>query len=256
MTYQILSYLRFLWRSTNQHGVHSPFVYKLVTECFYDKKRYSEYSILRNHRKELIKDPELIHVRDFGAGSKVFRSDVRKVSDIAKTAGIRKKRQQLLFRLVRYLQPTSILELGTSMGISTMAMALASAEATIRTVEGCSNTANKARELFEKFKIQNVAIHLSDFDTFLSEDDSKFDLIYLDGNHSKDATISIFKRLLSKVQNDSVIIFDDIYWSREMTEAWEIIVAHPEVTVSIDTFQWGIVFFRKEQVKEHFEIRV
>ena len=62
--------------------------------------------------------------------------------------------------------------------------------------------------------------------------------------------------LLPKTHNDSIFIFDDINWSKGMQEAWNKIKAHPQVSVSIDTFFWGMVFFRKEQVKEHFKIRV
>jgi predicted O-methyltransferase YrrM len=256
MIYQIVSYLKFLRRSTNQHGVHSPFVYELVTECFYDKSHHPEYKLLKQHSKLLRNDHESIEVTDFGAGSRVFRSNKRKISAIAKTAGARRKRQQLLFRLVQFLKPTSILELGTSLGISTFAMALAAKDIKINTVEGCPQTANTAKKYLEKFQVENVDLQNTEFNTFLADDKSEYDFIYVDGNHNKVATLAIFERLSSKVHNNSIIIFDDIYWSREMTEAWNEIVARPEVTVSIDTFQWGLVFFRKEQVKEHFIIRV
>jgi predicted O-methyltransferase YrrM len=81
-------------------------------------------------------------------------------------------------------------------------------------------------------------------------------LIYFDGNHSKIATLDYFEALLPTISNESVWIFDDIHWSPDMEEAWEIIKKHPKVTVTIDTFQWGLVFFRREQEKEHFIIRV
>lgn len=256
MFYLISSYLKFLRRSTNQHGVHSPFVYELVTKCFYDKTPYPEYKLLREHRKLLANDHQTIEVKDFGAGSRVFRSNHRKVAAIAKTAGIRRKQQELLFRLVKFLKPNSILELGTSLGISTFTMAKAADEVTITTLEGCPQTAKKAKQYLEKFKVENVRIQNSHFNSFLAEDQSQYDFIYVDGNHSKTATLGIFDQLLTKVHNDTIMVFDDIYWSREMTEAWNEIVGHSEVTVSIDTFHWGVVFFRKEQVKEHFTIRV
>ncbi|HEX9151561.1 MAG TPA: class I SAM-dependent methyltransferase, partial [Flavobacterium sp.] len=81
-------------------------------------------------------------------------------------------------------------------------------------------------------------------------------LIYFDGNHSKIATLNYFELLLPTITNESVWIFDDIHWSSAMEEAWEIIKKHPKVTVTIDTFQWGLVFFRREQEKEHFVIRI
>jgi predicted O-methyltransferase YrrM len=83
-----------------------------------------------------------------------------------------------------------------------------------------------------------------------------YQLIYFDGNHSKEATLQYFNLLLPTITNETVWIFDDIHWSTDMTEAWETIKKHPKVKVTIDTFQWGLVFFRSEQEKEHFTIRV
>ena len=120
----IKSYLNFLWKSKNEHGVHSPFVFDLVTKCFYDKKQYPEYSILNNYRKSLLLNKNTIDVTDFGAGSRVFKSNTRAINQIAKTAGISSKRAELLFRITNYFQPESILEIGTSLGMATSALAL------------------------------------------------------------------------------------------------------------------------------------
>ena len=122
--HSIKSYLKFLWNSKNQHGVHSPFVYNLVTKCFYDKTNYEEYSILKSYRKTLLANKETIEVTDFGAGSRVFKSNTRPINQIAKNAGISPKRAKLLFRIVNYIQPNSILEIGTSLGLATSALAL------------------------------------------------------------------------------------------------------------------------------------
>ena len=96
-----------------------------------------------------------------------------------------------------------------------------------------------------------------DFNTEIKKCSSnKYDLIFFDGNHQKEATLNYFETLLETAHNDSVFIFDDIYWSKNMTDAWETIKNHQKITVTIDTFFWGFVFFRKEQLKEHFTIRV
>ncbi|MFZ0597916.1 MAG: class I SAM-dependent methyltransferase, partial [Flavobacterium sp.] len=115
---------------------------------------------------------------------------------------------------------------------------------------------------FQKFNFNNVDLVISEFEIYLQDiklkletETKNFDLIYFDGNHSKKATLAYFELLLITITNDSVWIFDDIHWSQEMEEAWEIIKKHPKVTVTIDTFQWGFVFFRYEQEKEHFVIR-
>ena len=124
MLQQIKSYLNFLYHSKNEHGVHSPFVFNLVTKCFYDTQNYPEYSILKNYRKALLQNKNTIKVTDFGAGSRIFKSNTRQMAKIAKTAGITSKRAELLFRIVRYFQPNSILEIGTSLGLATSALSL------------------------------------------------------------------------------------------------------------------------------------
>ncbi|KRB57713.1 O-methyltransferase [Flavobacterium sp. Root186] len=258
MFFQIKSYLKFLWDSKNEHGVHSPFVFSLLTKCFYDKKPKPEYQILKNYRKSLIENKNFIEVTDFGAGSKVFKSNKRQISKIASTAGISPKRAELLFRVTHYFQPKNILEIGTSLGLATAALALGNTNAKVITIEGCPNTANTAQNQLDKFDCKNVENIISEFESFLISENlnSKiYDLIYFDGNHSKKATLTYFELLLPTINNDSLWIFDDIHWSPEMEEAWEIIKKHPKVKVTIDTFQWGFVFFRCEQEKEHFVIR-
>ncbi|MEM6718789.1 MAG: class I SAM-dependent methyltransferase [Bacteroidota bacterium] len=254
MWYQIFAYFRFLAKSTNQHGIHSPFVYDLVTKCFYDKQPTAHYQTIQNYRETLLKNDTIIEVKDFGAGSRVFSSDKRKVSAIAKNAGITQKRAQLLSRLTSYFNCNKCLELGTSLGIGTIAMQNAT---DVYTIEGCPETAKIAEQQLRKFEMDNVSITIAPFEKALSQfNDELFDLIYFDGNHQKEATLSYFEQLLKTAHNDTVFIFDDIHWSKDMTEAWETIKNHQKVTVTIDTFFWGFVFFRKEQVKEHFIVRL
>lgn len=236
--------------------MHSPFVYDLVTKCFNDKTKYPEYEILKSHRKALRSDSSMVEMKDFGQGSRVFKGNARKVSAVVKNAGMRKKRQKLLFRLSKYFKSETVLELGTSLGLGTVALSLSNEFSAIQTVEGCPNTLQKAQEYFEKFNLHNIQIHQELFSEFLENTSTQFDLIFIDGDHNGERTLGYFNSLLNKVHNDSLIIFDDIYWSKDMTVAWQKIIANEKVTVSIDTFQWGLVFFRKEQPKQHFVIRI
>jgi predicted O-methyltransferase YrrM len=246
--------------------VHSPFVFDLVTKCFYDKKKYPEYEVLKSYRKSLLNNHTIIEVTDFGAGSRVFKSNQRKVSAIAKNAGISPKRAELLFRIVRYFQPENILEIGTSLGLATAALSLGKTSRSLKTkiitLEGCPNTLNHCKSQFQSqnsnFNIENIKFINTEFSSYLETATGNCDwkLILFDGNHSKKATLEYFEILVPSISNDSVWIFDDIHWSKDMEEAWEFIKNHPKVTATIDTFQWGIVFFRKEQAKEHFTIRV
>jgi predicted O-methyltransferase YrrM len=255
--HQGIAYLKFLLKSSNQHGVHSPFVYNLATKCFYDKAKHVEYKTLAHYRSELLKNTEVIKVTDFGSGSKVFKSDTRRISAITKTSGTTLKNTKLLFRMVRYFQPTHILELGTNLGIGTQTMALANPDANITTIEGCPEILKVATQKFSSNNLRNINGIQGRFEDKIHElSPSQWDLIFFDGHHSKEATLKYFEMLLPSAHNDSVFIFDDIYWSKGMTEAWEMIKEHPQVTITVDTFHWGIVFFRKEQLKEHFKIRV
>ncbi len=256
----ISSYLKFLIKSTNHHGVHSPFVYNFITKCLYKKLALSDKNIklIEENRISLLKNNQKINVTDFGAGSKVFDSNWRSVAKIAKNAGISNKNGRLLYKIITYFSTDQILEIGTSIGLATQYLSLANVNAKITTLEGCEETAKIAKDQFNKLKLTNIDVIIGNFkDTLpLLTKNKKYDLIYFDGNHQKEATISYFEQCLKTAHNESIFIFDDIHWSKSMELAWDYIKKHPKVTISIDTFQWGVVFFRKEQLKEHFIIRV
>ena len=256
MFYQIKSYIKFILKSTNQHGIHSPFVYNLVTQCFYNKHFFAEYKAIKNYKKALLKNKSTIKVTDLGAGSKVMKQQNRSITTLAAKAGTTIKRAKLLFRITNYLKPKHILELGTSLGIATQAMHLGYPKAKITSVEGCPNISEFARKQLEIQNINTITLITGHLNAELSKLKSNdYDLIFFDGNHQKEATLHYFKTALETAKNETVFIFDDIYWSKGMTQAWETIKQHPKVTVTIDTFFWGFVFFRKEQAKQDFIVR-
>ena len=157
-----------------------------------------------------------------------------------------------------YFKPKTTFEFGTSVGLATSAMHLGNPKSKIITLEGCPNTMNVAENQFNQFDFDGIKTIIGEFDSSLNmlHLKSTLDFVYFDGNHQKEATLKYFEFCLQHINNNSVFIFDDIHWSKNMDEAWEEIKKHPKVKVTIDTYQWGIVFFRKEQVKEHFTIRV
>lgn len=255
--YQIIQYIKFLLSSTNQHGVHSPFVYDFVTKCLYDKEKYQAYINLDNYRNTLKNSKVELEVTDFGEGSKTLGSKTRKVSKMVRTSSSSKKETKLLYRIANYFKLRSVLELGTSLGMATYAFALANLNSKITTIEGCNNTSIFTKSQFQNLGVNNIKFSISAFASEIEKLDQKhFDCIYFDGHHNKEATIQYFETLLPKAHNDSVFVFDDIYWSKEMTKAWEYIKSHNAVTVTVDCFHLGFVFFRKEQAKEHFKIRL
>lgn len=254
---QIIAYIKFLFKASNQHGVHSPFIYNFVTKCLYDHTNHDAYSKLSDYRNALLRNNDPIAVTDFGSGSRVFKSNTRTISAIAENSGTPLKRAKLFYRLAHYFKPKITLELGTSLGIVTHAMALGHPENKIISIEGCPKIASYSKRLLETSKIKNVVIETGEFKNVLPTlEEKSYDLIFFDGHHNKTATLQYFESLLPKIHNETVFIFDDIYWSKGMTEAWDSIKAHHLVSVTVDCFHLGIVFFRKEQVKEHFKIRV
>ncbi|WP_299064773.1 class I SAM-dependent methyltransferase [uncultured Polaribacter sp.] len=258
MIYLIKEYLNFKLKSSNEHGVHSPFVYNLVTKCFYKKTNIILWESFKKRKQQLLDNKTIIKVTDFGNGSKIFKTNNRQVSKIAKIAGISSRKAKLLIRLVSYFKTNNILEIGTSLGLSTLAIKTANKNAKITTLEGCLETSKVAKDLFNKNNFKNIDLITGNFKETLPKSiiNKQFDFIYFDGNHNKKATLNYFETCLPTINNNAVWVFDDIYWSHEMKEAWLEIKKHPKVTVTVDVFYWGIVFFRKEQAKEHFKIRV
>lgn len=256
--YGIKKYIGYKLRAKDEHSIHSPFVFKLYTEVIKPGERFYAFDELNKLRAQLLRNNEIIEVTDLGAGSKKL-SNQRKVSEIAKISVIPQKYGELLFRLINFFQPRSILELGTSLGLSTLYMHKASPGSELITVEGCPNTHRFATSLLSRYEA-NTAVQIlnSEFGNYFSgmPKEKKFDFVYLDGNHTYEATINYFNQLLAHTSENSVLIFDDIYWSEGMTKAWEEIRSHQKVTVTIDLFKFGIVFFRKEnKQKENFVLR-
>jgi predicted O-methyltransferase YrrM len=256
--FKIRSFIAFLLTSTNKHGVHSPFVYDLVTKCFNGRTNPAKMKAFYKIQKCLYSNKNRITITDYGKGSSIFKSNERKVSNIAKIAGINKKKSALLLRMVDYFNPKNILEIGTSVGLGTSVLSIGNPDAKIVTLEGCKNTADVATTLFKTNHLNNIDLIVGNFNKTLSTVlvDKQFDLIYFDGNHQKEPTLQYFNQCLKTVHNNSIFIFDDINWSPEMQLAWQEIKNHPKVTITINTFFWGMVFFRKEQKKQHFTIRV
>ena len=209
-------------------------------------------------RKELCKSEKTIQITDFGAGSKINNSTKRKIKDVAKNSAKNSKFGKLLYRIIKFYQPKNILELGTSLGISTCYLAKATPKGKVFTFEGCSETAKIAQQNFEKLNIKNIEIIHGNFNATLKpklKEIKNIDLAFIDGNHQEEPTITYFKECLRYANNNTLFIFDDIHWSNGMENAWEQIKKHPKTTVTIDLFFVGIVFIKSELSKEHFTIR-
>ena len=252
----------FIWhrlRAKTRHGVHSPFVYRLVDKVFYDATPKNVYTEVENIRKTLLADDCEITIIDLGAGSHVNNNRQKKISDIAAHALKPPKLAQLLYRIAADLQPKNIIELGTCLGVTTIYLQKAAPNAKVYTLEGSPQTAEVAKEEFSKAGLNDIELVTGNFDDTLPgiiDKLDKVDFVFVDGNHQKEATLRYFEWCLLKVHEDTLLIFDDIYWSEGMKEAWAQIKAHPQVTVTVDLFWIGLVFFKKGRMKEDFLVKV
>lgn len=239
--------------------MHSPFVFDFILNVLNNHKNYEAPNDVEELRKELSHNETEIEIEDLGAGSRLKKTNKKKIKNLATVAVKPKKYGQLLYRLAKHYQPNNIIELGTSLGVTTTYFSFSNKNAQITTIEGSQSIAQIAKQNFEKLKCNNIQLLQGNFDDILPSllnKTSSIDCIYIDGNHRLEPTLNYFHQSLQKKHNNTILIFDDIHWSKEMEEAWLTIKEHPEVKCTIDIFFLGFVFFKKEfKEKQHFSIR-
>lgn len=240
-------------------GVHSPFVFDFIIHVLNDRSRAIREEVIEHYRKSLLRNRAVIEVKDFGAGSSVSNQPERRIKDIAKSALKKPKYARLLQKIARYYEKKNIIELGTSFGTTAAYLAASAEDARVVTFEGSASVSAIAKKFFLENKFENITRIEGDFEETLPEylkTCEKTDLAFIDGNHRKDPTVRYFRSICEKTDAESILIFDDIHWSPEMEEAWDIIRSDKKVTLSIDLFFYGIVFFKKEFLeKRAFTIR-
>lgn len=286
---QFRSLLSYFLSAQNEHGLHSPFVFDLYLNVIKQDGISADFERIEAIRQQMLQSREKIHVTDYGAGSKVNASPVREVRDIAQNSKKSARLGRLFYRLIEQFDYKYIFDLGTSLGLTTLYLA-ANSKTHITTFEGCPETEKVANRNFEQFaagSLQEVkdkgqeatnkrqspitnhksAItnRQSAITTIVGNLDEvldaqvhatpQIDFAFFDANHRYEPTVRYFETCLQKAHNDSLFVFDDIHWSAEMEAAWVYIKAHQSVTVTIDLFAVGLVFFRKQQPKQDFVLR-
>lgn len=258
---QIKNYYRFWLNSkpTGGHGIHSPYVYKLYTEVIEPDKQEKVFEKIEEYRREL-KGCGLSVIRK-SIGESInsgYRGEEVSLKKIARTVAIPKHLGRLLYRLTKHYQPENIIELGTSIGISTMYLAASNLKTSIFTIEGDEAVLGIAQNRFRKNGLTNIQTLSGVFEEQLPRilnEVKSVDLVFIDGDHSGRALISYFNQILPKINEKSIIIVDDIRWSKSMEKAWEYICSNSQVSISIDLFRCGILIFEKGITKQHFLLR-
>ena len=256
----VTGYLKYFVKSKTKYRIHSPFVYSLITEVFEKKAETPEILAIRDIYARLRRSRRVLEVTDFGAGKgkKSYILRFRSVGQIIRKSSVTPEPGGLLYKLAARFQPAVILELGTSLGISTLCLSKGAPGARVITIEGCSTTSEIARENFSEAGISNVEMHTGRFEDILPgtlNDCGKVDFVFIDGHHEYGPTRMYVEMILGKARDETVIVIDDIHWSKGMEKAWEELCNFPAVTVSIDIYRFGILFLRKGLSKQHFIIR-
>ena len=258
--FRLAKYLRYILLSRHRmgHGIHSPFVYDLVSRIFRNKMDPDIVSSIERRRRSLISDHRTIVVKDLGSGAGKMKSGIRKVSYIAKHSPVTLKYGILLSNMAAEFGKPLIVEFGTSLGLSTMYLASSSWQTPVYTIEGCPSTAEIARQNFNMMGLVNIRVLQGSFEDKLADITAMPDkpgLVFIDGNHRKEPVLDYFNRLAQVSDKKTVIIIDDINYSKEMEEAWSEIKKHEKVSITIDIFRMGIVFFREGIWADNYIIR-
>jgi predicted O-methyltransferase YrrM len=213
------------------------------------KEAHPKLKEINEYRIELLKNDATISFTDFGAGSRTNQGNTRSIKEIAKISGTPSKYANLLSKLSDHYNSSKVLELGTSLGIGTLS--LNNDKNQVTTLEGDESVFNFTKQQHSQLDIRFM--HTL-FDDFIEKDSTIYDVIFIDGNHSKEATLKYAKELQKNSHKDSIFIFDDINWSKGMQEAWSEIIKSPDFNITIDLFKFGICF-KADQKKEHFILR-
>jgi len=253
-------YLNYKLFSTHKkgHGIHSPFLFNFITNVLRNKTGRDVVLNIESVRKRLLSDRRVINVTDYGSGGGRRGAGRRKVSEIARNSSVPAKYGKLLARLSKAYGKKCIIELGTSFGIGAMYLAAGSPDAVVHTIEGCPETSAIALENIKGAGYGNIFPHRGIFREqleALKDQKTVPGLVYVDGDHRGDRVLEYFELLCSMADEKTIIVFDDIHCSADMGEAWRKISCDERVTLSVDMFRMGIVFFVKGLTPSHYKIR-
>lgn len=267
--------------NTGGHGIHSPYLFEWVRLVMRGDDSYYVWSAIEDRRQAMLLDDRPLEYVDYGSGKRRVgdeSKDKRIVKDIAKGSLSKPKYAQMLARLVNWLgsplyssplrggigdevsagrKGLTIVELGTSLGMTTAYMAAMDSRNRVITYEGCPAVAEIAKANWNALGIKNIDCRVGEIDVAaLAKDLECVDVAYVDANHTYASTCAYFNMLVEKVHEKSVIIVDDIHYSQEMDRAWREICADDRVTSTMDLYQMGLVFFDKHYWKQNYKLNI
>ena len=187
-----------------------------------------------------------------------MKGNLRKISGIARFSSVPPKYGRLLTNMAASFGGNGVLELGTSLGISTMYLAAGQKDGKVYTIEGCPETLSVAKENFSHCGFSGIRSFSGSFDEMIPEFSKEGvtpGLIFIDGDHRKEPVLRYYEKVKKISCDDTVIILDDIHTSSEMGEAWDEIKKDRDASTTIDINRFGMVFFRKGMARFNYVIR-
>ena len=253
----VRGYFHYWLHAVNEHSLHAPFIYRLYCDVIRADLNNSAYSSIEAVRQDLLQSKNFILIEDIGAKSLTSSQSRRSIRAIARHSLSSPKFSRLLYRLLAYIEADYVVELGTSLGINTLYLSAARPSAQVFTLEGAPALADRAEDVFSQQNRTNIKLVRGNIDETLPpllQQLPRVDLAYLDANHRYEPTVCYFDQITKKAHSNSTVVIDDIYWSAGMQQAWQAIRKHPAVTLSIDLFDAGLVFFRPLPVRQHYTL--
>lgn len=253
---KILGWLKYRRDSLTKFGVHSPFVFSFINRTLEDHQPEAAYRRVESVYQQWKHSKTMIHRNDLGSSGNT--GERLTVGAIVSKQAVRRKYGRLLYRLAKAYGGSHILELGTSVGMGTAYLTAGNPESIITSIEGCSQTqgiaaSHPSLQLNQQVRLMNLSFDESL--RVLQKEKAQFDMVFIDGDHTREATLRYFEQLRPMLHQDSLLVFDDIHWSMGMEEAWAKIQSDPGVSLTLDLYQFGLVYFKKELSKQHIVLR-
>ncbi len=272
--HQGVSFLRHLAVAGDAHAVHSPFVFDLYRRAEAAAKPWlrqawhpdaalafevaAEWKAIEAERKRLRASREVIEIQDLGAGSQVDGARRRAVGGIARSGLLPASWCRRLAALRAALPPGPVLELGTSLGITTAYLASVQPASKVYTLEGCAATLAQAEAVWGRLGLQgHIYPTLGNIDDTLASvlPQGPFAMVVLDANHRAEAVLRYFEAILPHLHPQGCVVVDDIYWTPDMTAGWRALQRHAQVRQWVDLYRQGWLFARANQAAEGFVLR-
>lgn len=203
------------------HGIHSPFVFNLITKVIEEKTPYHIYD-----------DIELI-----------LKGMPLKQNELNKT-------NKLLFKLVNYFGSKRVLEIGSGYGINSLCLTAPSKDIKCISIEYSEKKYSLATEIYKKWdrKISLVST------TELPEITEKQDCIFIDLSNCNNLPPNLNQYLSRLSYNKTFIIIKGIRTNKRHQMLWKSIKDMESRTVALDLFNIGIVFFDTSLYRWNYKI--